>query len=357
MKSSKLFSSVLVASMMVASVADAGSIGRSGGSSGGARSSSSSSASKSSSFSAPSKPAAAPAPAPAVKPGGIGGNTQGSSVGVRKSEVTAPVAQQVRPSTTPTPSTTPGYSNSAPSYGSAPSPGFSPGYSAPSPGIGAGGVFMSSLGGSLVGSMIGNSLFGHGSHGGGGTTVINNGTPSSGGGGGSVSNGAVASGPGGGFVDSGPGGSNFSQPKKEYTVWSFIADLFGFVIVVAILLGIAWLFYKGFQMVRNYVKKERGVSTTPFNPTQKFWEIQKAFAAADLTVLQAQLGPDIVDELTNGLTASTVTLHNVSHEVRLSNNTEFSIWYTFEDAGQKVNQVWHYEKFGKDWKLNGIETV
>jgi hypothetical protein len=360
MKTSKFLSAVVVASMMVATVADAGSIGRSGGSSGGSRSSSSfssgSSASKSSSFSAPSKPSPAPAPAaaPANRPGGIGGNT--TSVGVRKSEVTQPVAQSVnagKPGSfggSTTPSTAPSYSNPSPSYGSAPSPGFS----APSQGIGAGGVFMSSLGGSLAGTMLGNALFGHGSHGG-GTTVINNGTPS--GSGGSVSNGAVASGPGGGFVDNGPGGSSFSQPKKEYTVWSFIADVFGFVIVVALLLGVAWLFYKGFQLVRNFINKERGVSTVPFNPTQKFWEIQKAFATADLTVLQTLLGPDVVDELTNGLAPSTLTLHNVSHEIRLSNNTEFSIWYTFEDDGQAVNQVWHYEKFGKDWKLNGIENV
>jgi hypothetical protein len=214
-------------------------------------------------------------------------------------------------------------------------------------------MFMSSLGGSLAGNLLGNALFGHGSHGG-GTTVINNGTPS--GSGGSVSNGAIASGPSSGF-DNGPSGSNFSQPKKEYTVWSFIADIIGFVIVVAILLGVAWLFYKGFQMVRNFINKERGVSTQPFNPTQQFWTIQKAFAAADVTQLQTLLGPDIVDEMTNGLTPSTVTLHNVSHEVRLANNTEFSIWYKFEDAGETINQVWHYEKFGKDWKLNGIETV
>jgi hypothetical protein len=206
----------------------------------------------------------------------------------------------------------------------------------------------------MGGTLVGNALFGsHGSHGG-GTTVINNGTPS----GGTVSNGAVAQGPSGGFVDNGPGGSSFSQPaKKEYTVWSFIADVFGFVIVVALLLGVAWLFYKGFQLVRNFINKERGVSSHPFNPTQKFWEIQKAFATADLTVLQTLLGPDVVDELTNGLAPSALTLHNVSHEIRLSNNTEFSIWYTFEDDGQAVNQVWHYEKFGKDWKLNGIENV
>ena len=349
---------MVVATAMVATVADAGSIGRSGGSSSGGRSSSSfssgSSASKSSSFSAPSKPAAAPAPAaPAAKPGGIGGNTAGSSIGVRKSEVTAPVANSVnagKPGNF-TPSTTPGYSNSGPTYGSANTPNYGGGFGGGG-GVTNGSMFMSSLGGSLVGNLIGNSLFGHGSHGG-GTTVINNGTPSSGG---SVSNGVVASGPSGGF-DSGPGGSSFSQPKKEYTVWSFIADLIGFVFVVAILLGIAWLFYKGFQLIRTYVNKERGVSNQPFNPTARFWEIQRAFASADVAFLKTLLGPDIVDELTNSLTPSTVTLHNVSHEVRLNNNTEFSIWYTFEDAGETVNQVWHYEKFGKEWLLNGIETV
>lgn len=367
MKTSKFLSTVVVASMMAATVADAGSIGRSGGSGGGSRSSSSfssgSSVSRSSSYSAPSKPTVAPSPAPApspaTKPGGIGGNT--SSVGVRKSEVTQPVAQQVRPSTPATPSTTPSYSNSTPTYGNAPQPNYGGGYGG---GFGNGGVtngstFMSSLGGSFLGSWIGTSLGHSGSHGG-GTTVINNGTPS---GTGSVSNGSVGSNavsPGTvGTFDNGPGGSSFGSQsiKKEYTVWSFIADLFGFVIVVALLLGIAWLFYKGFQLVRNYINKERGVSTVPFNPTQKFWEIQKAFASADLTVLQTLLGPDVVDELTNGLAPSTLTLHNVSHEIRLSNNTEFSIWYTFEDDGQAVNQVWHYEKFGKDWKLNGIENV
>ena len=359
MKVSKLFSAVVVATAMVATVADAGSIGRSGG--GGSRSSfsSGSSASKSSSFSAPSKPAAAPAPsAPATKPGGIGGNTQGSSVGVRKSEVTAPVANNVNAgkSGNITPSTAPSYSNPGPTYGSAPAPNYGGSGFGGGGGLGAGGVFMSSLGGSLAGNLLGNALFGHGSHGG-GTTVINNGTPSSGSSGGVGSSGVVAQGPGSSF-DAGPGGSFGSQPvKKEYTVWSFIADLIGFVFVVAILLGIAWLFYKGFQLIRNYIKKERGVSNTPFNPTQKFWEIQKAFGAADVAQLQGLLGPDIVDELTNGLAPSTVTLHNVSHEVRLNNNTEFSIWYTFEDAGETVNQVWHYEKCGKDWLLNGIETV
>jgi hypothetical protein len=99
------------------------------------------------------------------------------------------------------------------------------------------------------------------------------------------------------------------------------------------------------------------VSVIPFNPTQKFWEIQKAFSAADVSSLGNLLGPDIVDELTANLKPSTLTLHGVSHEIRLANNTEFSIWYKFEDDGAEVNQVWHYEKFGGVWKLNGIENV
>lgn len=360
MKFNKLFSALVVATAMVATVADAGSIGRSSSSSsGGGRSSSSfssgSSTSKSSSFSAPAKPAAAPAPAaPTAKPGGIGGNTAGSAVGVRKSEVTAPVANSVnagKPGNF-TPSTTPNYSNSGPSYGSANTPNYGGGGFGG--GVTNGSTFMSSLGGSFAGTVLGNMIFGgHGSHGG-GTTVINNGGSGTAG---VPSSGSVAAGPGvSGDSQFNPGGVS-SQPKKEYTVWSFIADVIGFVFVVAILLGVAWLFYKGFQMVRNFINKERGVSTQPFNPTQQFWRIQRAFAEADVTELKVLLGPDIVDEMTNGLTPSTVTLHNVSHEVRLANNTEFSIWYTFEDAGETINQVWHYEKFGKDWKLNGIETV
>jgi len=343
----KVFPALVVASALFATVADAGSIGRSGGGGGHSSFSSGSSASRSSSFSAPSKPSVAPAPVATPRPGGIGGTT--ASVGVRKSEVTNGVRGDITHSS-PTPGKAGSFgSTSGPHYTPTPSYGYA---TPPAPQVTNGSTFMSSLGGSFAGTVLGNALFGnHGSHGG-GTTVINNGTPSAG----TVSNGAVTSGPVSGF-DNGPGGSSFSQPKKEYTVWSFIADLIGFVFVVAILLGIAWLFYKGFQMVRNYVNKERGVSTQPFNPTQQFWKIQNAFSLADVDVLKTLLGPDIVDEMTNNLQPSTITLHNVSHEVRLANNTEFSIWYKFEDEGAEVNQVWHYEKFGKEWLLNGIENV
>ena len=337
MKASKFLSVVLVAGALVATAADATSIGRSGGGS-----HSSSSASRSSSVSAPSKPAVAPAPS---KPGGIGSTS--SSVGVRKSEVTNGVKQDIAHSN-PNAGKAGSFGTSTPAPHYTPSPSYS--YSTPpQPVVGSG--FGSSFMGALGGTLVGNALFGNHSNGG-GTTVINNGVPSNGG--------SVQSSPGAvsaGDAQFNPGGVS-TQPKKEYGVWSFIADVIGFVILLAVLTGLAWVVYKGFQMVRDYVNKERGVSNIPFQPNQKFWEIQKAFAAADVNALQNLLGPDVVDELTANLQPSTLTLHNVSHEVRLANNTEFSIWYKFEDAGAEVNQVWHYEKFGGGlWKLNGIENV
>lgn len=351
MKTNKFLSVAILSSVMLAGIADATSIGRSGGGGGGSHSSSVSSSRSSSTTShsapAPKAPSVAPAPAPA-KPGGIGGTT--SSVGVRKSDVTNGVRNDVA-ATRPAPA---GAAHNSPS--TSPSYAPAPHYSSPAPvvvngGGMFGGGFGSSFAGALGGTIVGNMLFGN--HGHSGTTVINNG-----GGAGVPNSGAVQSSPSAGSLDSqfNPGGLPV-QPKKEYTMWNFIGDAITFVILIAVLVGIAWIFYKGFQMIRGYVRKEQGVSNIPFNPTQRFWEIQKAFAAADVAVLNSLLGPDVVDELTNGLTASTLTLHNVSHEVRLANNTEFSIWYKFEDDGAEVNQVWHYEKFGKEWKLNGIENV
>ena len=340
MKITKFVSIFLVAAAL-STVADAASIGRAGG--GGGRSASVSVSRPSTPSVAPSKPSVAPAPS---HPGGIGGTT--ASVGVRKSEVTSPVRNEVALSKPSTPSTASvgsvGSTSSgsyAPHYTPTPSYGYAP---APAPSVTNGSTFMSSLGGSMLGTMLGNSLSRPAN-----TTVVT-------GGGGQVISSANAQTPGEVQISSNPT-TTTTVVKKEYTVWSFIADLFGFIIVVALLLGAAWLFYKGFQFVRDYVNKERGVKNQPFNPTQQFWRIQRAFAEADVTELKVLLGPDVVDELTNDLQPQTLTLKNVSHEVRLENSLEFSIWYKFEDNGEQINQVWHYERFGSQWKLNGIENV
>ena len=346
MQSNKFVATLMLASAFLASVpAEAGSIGRSSSGSSMSRSSSSSSFSRPSTPS-PSKPSVAPAPS---NPGGIGGNS--ASMGVRKNEVTAPVAKKVEQSRPSAVNPDPGKA------GSFSVPTTTPSYSAPAvpaPQVTNGSMFMSSLGGSFVGSAFGNMLFGgHGSHGG-GTTVINNGTPSGGSSGGGGVSGASA------ITDS--GGVYSTQPvapvTKSYTMWNFIGDLISFVILVALLVGIAWLFYKGYKMIRSYVNRERGVGPSqPFSPTAKFWEIQRAFAAADLTALTGVLGPDLVDEATRDLVVTELTLRNVSHEVVLNNPREFSVHYTFVDGGETINQVWHYEKHESVWKLNGIENV
>ena len=323
----KFISAIVIATAMLSAFpVDAGSIGRSGGSS--------SSSSSRSSYSAPSRPSySAPAPSrPSVAPGGIGGTS--GSMGVRKSEVTAPVAAKVqaaRPVAAPSPSTSPGYSNPTPSYGVAPQPVYQP----------TGSPFMSSLGGAFAGSVLGNMMFSGNRSGG---TVVNAGGGYAGGGG------AVAGDPynAGGAV----------LHAKSYGIGDFIWDVILFAILVALLVGLAFLAYKGFKMVKNYVNKERGVvPTQPFSPTHTFWEIQKAFSTADIAVLTALLGPDLVDEATRDLQPSTLTLSKVSHEVVLNNPREFSVHYTFEDDGLTVDQVWHYEKYDTHWLLNGIETV
>jgi hypothetical protein len=203
---------------------------------------------------------------------------------------------------------------------------------------------MSSLGGSFAGTILGNAISGnHGNNG--GTTIVNNG------GGTAPVQGSVDG--SGTVIQSAPVAQQSSGGGMGSIIWNVIL----FAVLIAVIVGICLLFYKGFKMLMEYVNKERGVSTIPFNPTQRFWEIQKAFAAADLVALKGLLGPDVADEMTNDLQPSTITLHNVSHEVRLSNRNEFSIWYKFEDGGEEVNQVWHYERFGQEWLLNGIENV
>ena len=266
----------------------------------------------------------------ATNVGGIGGTS--GSMGVRKSAVTDPIAQRSAP--------TPTYQNSSSSYQSP-----TPTYSAPAA-QSSGSTFWSSLGGSLVGTTLGNSISGN--HGG-GTTVINNGGAPA-----YQSGSAYQPGPGGQYegngLQSGPG-------QSHYGFGDFLKDLIVVTLIIITLAGIAWLLYEGFKKGRSYINKERGVSNQPFNPTQRFWEIQRAFSAAEVYVLKSLLGPDLVDEATANLEPSSNTIHNVSHEVVLNNQSEFSVHYRFTDDGKQIQQVWHYEKHNGAWVLNGIENI
>lgn len=354
MKFSKIISALVIGATLSTSMPSfAASFGRSSGS-------------FSRSFSRPSVPKPAPsvAPAPAKNTGGIGGTT--GSIGVRKSDVTNQAITNKNPPTSipvgrPNAATTPTY-NSAPSptYNSSQQPGYQ------SSGVTNGSTFLSSLGGSFVGSSLANMLTGNHGSVGGGTTIINNGSGSAAPsvGSGSVGSPSTASAlaPDGSIAPSVyPMG--MTPAAKSYGIGDFIIDVLLFVILVILLVGVAFMFYKGFKMIRDYVKRERGtpVQTTtpkqPFSPNAKFWEIQNAFASADSATLKNLLGPDLVDEATRDLHPCELTLRNASHEVVLSNSREFSVHYTFVDDIKVVSQVWHYELHDGSWRLNGIENI
>lgn len=316
---------------VVAFQVDAGSIGRSSSSSSVSSGRSSSSFSSSSSS---SRSSAAPAPS---KPSGIGST---ASYGVSKPDVTNGVRSDVAKAS-PAPATPSGGAVSTPH--SAPTPVYS---TVPVPTTtvvhhDSGGGFGSSFAGSMMGSMLGNALsrpaapvvVGGGGYAGpvvaGTTTVVENG-----------------------------GQPVVVQRESSYGIGHFILDVILFGILLAVVAGLCFLIYKGLKMTKSYVNTERGIDNNPFAPTERFWKIQKAFAAADKAALESLLGPDIKDELLDGIEGPTeLDIHKVSHEVRLLNNREFSIWYKFEDGGENVNQVWHFEKIAGDWKLNGIETI
>jgi len=361
MKFTKIVAVLAIATLATVDVASAASFGRSGGSSfSGSRSYSAPSRSYSTpSYSAPKPTPSYSAPAPTRQSSGIGGTT--GSMGVRKSEVTAPVAAKVEsqraaatpsyssPSRAPTPTTSPNsYTSPAPVY-AAPA--------APSGGSG----FLPSFAGAMGGTLLGNALFGNNHGSGGGTTVINNGTPSA------AAPAAVAGAVpavdaagqpiAGGWAAGAPA---VAAPAKSYGIGSFIWDVLSFAFLLAVLAGLAFLGYKAYKMIRNYINRERGIAPTqPFAPTAKFWEIQNAFAAADVATLKTLLGPDLVDEATRGLEPSEINLSHISHEVALQNPREFSVHYKFLDGAEDVwvDQVWHYELHDGTWKLNGIETI
>lgn len=334
---------VMTALVALSTVADAASIGRSGGFS------SRPSFSRSFASSKPSVPSA-PSSAPSVtKPGGIGGTT--GSIGVRKSEPTNQAAANLSNRQNSTASVAP--PTTAPRVAPAPSYGYS---APPAPQVTNGSTFMSSLGGSFVGSALSNMLFSNHSSGG-GTTVINNG------GGGAGSSGSVPSASSSGTAGTVDANGFSAMPAhaaaaSSYGIGSFIKDVFLFAILVGLLVGVAFLFYKGYKMIRDYVRKERGVTTAlPFDPLPQFWKIQRSFASADVNELKLLLGAGIVDELTQNLTPSEVSVYNVSYELVLSNATEISVHYTFFDNDEEINQVWHYEQHDAQWKLQGIENI
>jgi hypothetical protein len=336
---SKKLSIILAATMVFSPLVEAASFGRSGGFS---RSSSSRS------FSSPSKTPSTPSQNTAKSPGGIGGTS--GSIGVKKPDITQ--AARSTPSPAPTPSYNSGY---RPNTVPPPSYGYS---TPPAPQVSNTSTFMSSLGGSFVGSALGNMIFGgnHGSSG--GTTVINNGVapaagsaaPSA-----SVANGMT---PIDGSIQHAP----VTISAKKYGVMDFIIDVLMFMLLIGFLVMIAYAGKKMFDYIKNRVKTNREISNAPIlNRGEMFWEVQQAFAEADLTKLNTLVGPDIMAELSRSkLEPSVVSIKQLSYETIHDTGLEKSVSYEFMDdaaGNQVIDQVWHYELLNGSWKVVGIENV
>ena len=244
-------------------------------------------------------------------------------------------------------------------------------------GYGGGGGFGSAFSGSFFGSVMGNMLFNHSQ-------------PVVYGGGMQAGSAPVA----GGYA----GGDSYNGAviESHYGVLNFLLDAILFVLGATILVIIVWLMVKlcrrlfnmygdnddevvvhstttettytpspefvhsqANDMAANFAPLTTNSATYPFAPISKFWEIQDAYAKADVTTLHTLLGPDLVDEFTRDIQPSTVSLKGVSYVVLMDEHDQFSVEYHYycNSTSEFIRQVWHYEKFDGVWKLNGFETV
>lgn len=190
---------------------------------------------------------------------------------------------------------------------------------------------MASLGGSLLGSMLGNAISGPR----GGTTVVNSGSP------------GVAAGSAPVLVE-GTGGSS---------VWSFLGDLIGVITILAILAAAVFIVLGLWRLRQSKKLADAGL---PFGAIEKFMAVQKAYAGKDSEALGALLGPDMkqmLDDLPE--TAAVSQIRNVSYEVLDMSRGAISIWYKADDFADdsKISETWHFTQQGSGWVLNGIEQV
>lgn len=194
------------------------------------------------------------------------------------------------------------------------------------------------MGGSFVGSMIGNSLFG-GHGGGGGTTVVNNG-----GGGGAI----PAAAAGGTMVAAAP------SMSPSAWLWQVLVC----IMLIAIIGALVWFIIATIRAVKNK-RMEDDPEALPFSAVSRFLEVQKAFAAKDVQALRTLLGPELIEQVLADLPeeATTAQLVGICYNVVDATKNIISIRFQAEDKmdGTRLDEVWHFSRMGGVWVLNGID--
>lgn len=207
---------------------------------------------------------------------------------------------------------------------------------------GGGGGFMSSFGGSFLGSMLGSSIASHPVA----AAPVVAGAPVAGGM--ATSGGAVV-------VEQGP---------------SFGAMFLGFILIL-MAAGILGMLIYGFVSYFREQREEKqrmekfqmmkGNLPLPFSPVSMFLGIQRAFASRDEAALRGYLGEDMIEQALADLPSEVreSKFVGVTYETREVNDNVISILFKATDAidNIKVNEVWHFTKQQGRWVLNGINTA
>lgn len=328
-----LVSAIAIAVVVAASPVNAASFGRSS-----SVSVSRSVSTPSRSFSAPSAPSKpSVAPSAPSKPTYFGSS---GNMGVQKTIPSSPTS-------TSTPSQSASWSKPAtPSYTPAPAPS----YSAPVPSVPSNtSTFMSSMGGSFVGSMLGNAI--SRPHVAPTTVVTSGGTGST-----IVSDSGVSHAGVSSVSNSGSSYGPVPSNKSSYGVFNFMFDLIGVLILIG-LIGGTIFFARRF--IRNYRKEQKGSKMmTNDKLGEIFWKIQDAFATADANTLKSLMTYSLAREATANMEPFDLTLKNLRHEVYMNEGDSFTVKYTFDDGDTLgVVQYWHFE-FDEDGnlKLAGVQN-
>lgn len=212
-----------------------------------------------------------------------------------------------------------------------------------SPGLGS--TFLSSLGGSFAGSMLGNMI--SGPHGSAGTTVVNAGAPA-----------AVSSAPAvmaSGMPASAQGSTVIIQESSSSWFW--------WLVLFASFFAIGFFVYRAFVRAReNRESFDADDYQIDFSLVERFLQINRALAKRDSDTLSCLVSADMLGNMSALFPVEPYDFSAlVAYEVIDLDKRDgvMSVLYTGEDLRDKgaINEVWHYKRHGDAWLLAGVEAL
>lgn len=145
-----------------------------------------------------------------------------------------------------------------------------------------------------------------------------------------------------------------------YSSFSFL----NFFLFLLMLCGVGILVYLLFNFIKQKKETQQvadDLEKAPFNYIVKFFDIQKADAARDKEKLLNMLTQDMAVQVLSNMPEEPekCAFSGVSSEAIHRTDREVSVRYRAYDLidSEYLDEVWHFEKEGSNWKLAGIEEV